>query len=186
MNQETTKQPIYMVFDVESAGLHGEGFAVAGVILENGEEIDSFCYVAPLHTVDCSEESEKWLGENVLPHLPEANRQGAQGVRSGFWADWMHWKEQGAQLVTDCGWPVEANFLTACIADDPENRSWNGPYPLFDLPSILLAAGENPTETFPRLSDELPAHNPLSDARQSARVMMSALKRIEARFAGGG
>jgi hypothetical protein len=167
---------LIMMFDVESVGLHGEGFAVGYVILDSGEEIDKGLYSCPLESAQGNDEDRQWVSENVMPHLPEPNRRDPKGVRAGFWADWMHWKEQGALLFTDCGWPVEGHFLNACVADDPELRRWNGPYPLFDLSSILLANRENPIGTFPRFEDELPVHNPLSDARQSSRVLLTACK----------
>lgn len=176
------KHNLFMVFDVESVGLHGEGFAVGWVIFENGEEIDAGIRVAPMPAARGDESDRQWVTENVLPHLPEPNRRDTKGVRTGFWTEWLHWKEQGAVLVTDCGWPVEANFLSACLADDPEARKWQGPYPLFDISSVLLANYEDPTGTFPRFSNEEPAHNPLNDARQSARVLMTALKNIDAHF----
>lgn len=167
---------LYMVFDVESVGLHGEGFAVGYAVIENETVIDAACYVAPLETAAGDDEGRAWVTEHVLPHLPEPNRRNPQGVRTGFWTDWMDWKEQGAILVTDCGWPVEANFLSACIADDPESRKWNGPYPLFDLSSVLLAAGKDPVGIFERMAGESPAHNPKNDACQSARILIETLR----------
>lgn len=94
-------------------------------------------------------------------------------MRDCFWAVYQDFKKQNPdlELWTDCGWPVEANFLSACVADDPTSRNWGGPYPLFDVANVLKAVGENPLGTFGRLPAELPAHNPCNDARQSARVL---------------
>lgn len=89
-----------------------------------------------------------------------------------FWEKWMEWKVKGASLFTDCGWPVEANFMSKIVSFDPENRKWNGPYPMHEIASIILAYGGDPLATNPRLPHELPAHNPLNDARQSARIML--------------
>jgi hypothetical protein len=79
-------------------------------------------------------------------------------------------------LAADCAWPVEARFLAACVDDQPEQRAWEGPYPLIDIASVRLAAGLDPLATVERLPSEMPAHDPLADARQSARLLIEALK----------
>lgn len=172
---------LYMVFDVESAGLHGEGFAVGYVVVdENGAELDADI-AATQQIPSCSEENRQWLESNVLPSLANADGTddaSTRWVRNWFWWRWQGWKDKGAQLVTDCGWPVEANFLSACVRENKIEREWGGPYPLLDLSSILLAAGKDPVGTFERLPNELPAHNPLNDARQSARVLTETLKEL--------
>ena len=48
--------------------------------------------------------------------------------------------------------------------------------PLYDLASVLLARGEDPLRRSARLTEELPAHHPLHDARQSARLFLDALE----------
>jgi hypothetical protein len=47
----------------------------------------------------------------------------------------------------------------------------------------ILALGRDPLATNERLPDELPAHNPLCDARQSARLLIEALRECDARSA---
>jgi len=88
----------------------------------------------------------------------------------------MEWQSQEAVLVADCGWPVEARFLAGCIDDHPVSREWHGPYPFYDLASFLLAMGRHPLERNSRLDSELPAHNPLADAKQSARILIEVIK----------
>jgi hypothetical protein len=53
--------------------------------------------------------------------------------------------------------------------------SASGPYPLHDLASILLAHGRDPLAKNERLPEELPEHDPLNDARQSARLLHEVL-----------
>ncbi len=96
-------------------------------------------------------------------------------VRAAFWRRWICWKEQGAVLAADCAWPVEARFLMACVEDSLLEREWQGPYPLIDIGSVLLAKELDPVATFSRLPDEVPIHNPLKDAIQSARILLTAL-----------
>jgi hypothetical protein len=52
----------------------------------------------------------------------------------------------------------------------------DGPYPLVDVASVRLAAGLDPLGAYDRTAGELPVHNPLADARQSARLLLEALK----------
>jgi hypothetical protein len=80
--------------------------------------------------------------------------------------------------AADCAWPVEARFLARCVNDKPREREWQGPYPLMEIASYLEAAGMDPMKEYDRLPSELPKHNPLCDARQSARMLSMALARI--------
>ena len=88
---------------------------------------------------------------------------------------WLYEKALGARLVADCTWPVEARFLVACVMDDPEERRWEGPYPLLDVASVRLGAGLDPLASGKRLARELPEHHPMGDTRQSARLFLEAL-----------
>lgn len=161
----------WMVFDVESAGLHGGGFAVGWVVVSQDEgELDAGIAVSRSH-----DPLPQWVVENVLPNLPPATHETEEEVRSQFWRTWEYWRERGALLVADVAWPVEANFLTACIAEGRGRREANGPYPLVDVASVRLGAGFDPLADEDRLPDELPEHDPLADARHSARLLMEAL-----------
>jgi hypothetical protein len=169
----------YMVFDVESAGLHGEGFAVGWIVVtREGVEIDSGCVVSPFATASGGSVRDRdWVTRNVLPGLPLPNADTPKVVRDRFWADWRRWAQKGASLYAECGWPVEARFLAACIDDDPENRHWDGPFPLHEIATFEEAADLNKNEVA-RLVNELPRHNPLADARMSARMLLKALNKI--------
>lgn len=168
-----------MVFDVESVGLHGEGFDVGYVVVNrSGETIAEKRISCDPGLARGSVKSREWVAEHVPQpqgHVFESPR----GVREQFWGAWLLYHARGAALVSDCGWPVEARFLAACIDDDPERREWDGPYPLHELASILLAAGMDPLAKRDRLPGELPEHDPLADARQSARLLAVALKALE-------
>jgi hypothetical protein len=170
----------FMAFDVESIGLHGDSFAVGWVIIRDGKEVSSgHCWTNP-DNVRGSTSDRKWVAKHVPGLDPALRLESPRAIREMFWAHWMNWRERGAVLVADCHWPVEARFLCACIDDDRITRSWQGPYPFIDVGSVLLAAGLDPLMTGDRLPNELPAHHPLADARQSARVFLTTLKALEA------
>ena len=165
----------FMVFDVESIGLHGEGFAVAWVVVSrDGERLGEGCLACDPAQCAGTDESRLWVGENVPPL--EVTSPTRQHLRNTFWHEWRRWADQGAVLVADCAWPVEANFLSACVALNHAEREWQGPYPLHDLASVLLALGADALAVTERQPDELPAHHPLMDARQSARQLAARLK----------
>lgn len=170
-----TKAPaFFFVFDVESIGLHGEGFAVGFVVLDReGNQHEQGLFACPQHAARGSKDGFNWALVNIPPI--EETHAAPWLVRAAFWRRWMEWKGRGAVLVADCAWPVEARFLVQCVDDNPSEREWHGPYPLHDLASVCLAQGGDPLATCERRENELPRHNPLGDARQSARLLMSAL-----------
>lgn len=175
------RNDLFMMFDVESIGLHGECFAVGWVVIDlDGNRLDEgFVSCAPEKCAG-TDKNREW----VAAHVPvlEVTSPTRQHMLNTFWHIWRHWEEQGAKLVADCTWPVETNFLSACIALNHAEREWQGPYPLYDLTSVLLALGRNPVQEYERVEDELPAHHPLHDARQSARLLVEALQTGPARL----
>lgn len=169
-----SNQPIF-VFDVESVGLHGEGFAVGGGVWIEGIAQESFLLACDPDLADGSISDRQWVNENVpaLPWVADDPRD----VRRRFWEVWEGAKRDypGVVMAADCGWPVEARFLAACVNDD-KKRGFEGPYPFHEIATVLELAGMDPLQKFPRTDFELPAHNPLADAIQSARLLTHALR----------
>lgn len=163
------------VFDVESIGLHGEGFAVGFVVVDSdGNRVDSGLFSCEPSQASGNEEGVKWVKANVPPLL--VTHEAPCQMRAAFWKKWRDWKAKGAMLFADCAWPVEARFLAACVDDHFREREWEGPYPLHEIASVIWACGGDPMLTRERREDELPEHNPLADAIQSARLLFEALK----------
>lgn len=172
----------FFVFDVESIGLHGEGFAVAGgVVFFDGRESDMyFCFACEPLVAIGADDDRLWVSKNVPPleYLCESPKE----VRGCFWTQWEMVKLlfPGIVMAAECLWPVEANFVEACIKDYPAKRNWEGPYPFHEIASYMAAAGMDPMATYERLPNETPAHHPLNDARQSARLLALALEKLKA------
>jgi hypothetical protein len=166
--------PFFFVFDVESVGLHGEGFQVGVVVVgREGKFQEERLFSCPLSNAFGDEDGIAWCIENV-PDFEKGNLQTPREVRKCFYDFWMTWKGAGAVMAADCAWPVEARFLCAMIDDNRQGRAWDGPYPLIDIGSVIFAEpGGDPLSEFTRLENELPKHNPLCDARQSARILIS-------------
>ena len=167
-----------MVMDVESVGLHGEAFAVGYVVTDEfGGEVGGAMYGCSPDSARGTAQNRAWVAENV-PSVAGGCSSPAE-VRAKFWEDFKFWHEEGdLEVWADCGWPVEARFLIACIEEDHRWREWSGPFPLHEVASVLLAAGMEPLKTYDRMRDELPVHDPLKDARQSARLLTEAFKKI--------
>lgn len=168
----------FFVFDVESVGLHGEAFAVAGGVYINGAARWEFKYCCPLEEAKGDDTDREWVKNNI-PVL-EITHRTPKGIRDAFWRDWEKAVKEYSKIVMagECLWPVEANFVSKCIQDDLENRKWSGPYPFHEVSSIMLVAGMDPMATYDRVESEKPAHDPLADARQSARLLAQALNKI--------
>lgn len=175
---------VYLVFDVESLGLHGSAYAWAGTLLVDGKEVRTYrCAVDPAKLKLSERDSWglDWAEQHVLPSIRKWDSGLTDGVGLGFSQisrDFnYHWSQllrefPEAYLVADCCFPVETNFLSQAVINGTPV------YPLLDVSTLLLAAGENPIANFRRRDNELPAHDPLADARQSARIWLEMLERV--------
>ena len=118
----------------------------------------------------------------AAPGLPKIARSSSprttspRQVRAAFWNQWLAHKERGAVLVADCAWPVEARFLASCV-DDDARRTWKARTRCTSWRRSCSRPGMDPMATYDRRPDE-PQHDPLGDARQSARLLVSALKKL--------
>jgi hypothetical protein len=163
-------QPPFLVFfDVESIGLHGEGFAVGWVVVNAAGELQEEQRLAcPPETAAGADSDRAWVAANVSPLATTHDTPSA--LRAAFWAAWLAWRERGAWLVADCPWPVETGFLSACVKDLGPAAHWQGPYPLLDASTLVMAAGRDPRAARERPTGaERPAHDPLADAHHAIR-----------------
>jgi hypothetical protein len=175
---------------VESVGLHGEGFAVGYVVIDTatGAIVEDGLFQCDPRLASGLAEDFTWITENVVPALAGTKTEPGRtlvlnesspvpvSVRRQFWERWWVWSMKGAWLAADVAWPVEARFLCACIDENMPGRKWSGPYPLVDIASVRMAVGLDPLGIEERNESETPAHCPLADARQSARLLMEALQ----------
>jgi len=162
----------FMVFDVESAGPLGEGFAVGWVVVDSdGAELASGVAHCPPTAATGNKGTGASVAENVSPHLAEPTHSKPREVRDAFWREWLRWRERGTQLVADACWPVETTFLSACVQDDVQRKA---PYPLIDIRSMALALGRSDEIARLELHTQ-PVHDSLVHVRTSARNMVDML-----------
>lgn len=165
----------FFVFDVESIGLHGEGFAVAGGVYIDGAAQWEFCFCCPTDRAQGFSGDRDWVSKNIP--VMEITHRDVFGLRMAFWDAWEKARAGGSQMAAECMWPVEARFLEDCVTDDAQ-RLPTAPYPCHEIASIMLSAGMDPMATYDRTPSELPKHNPLADARQSARLLAMAMEKL--------
>lgn len=170
----------FFTFDCESLGFYGEIFQVAGGVyrIKDCLPISEFCFGVKIknmnNTVKMSDLD--WVLANC--DMSIETHQDTRSMRDDFWKIFIKARNDGIPFVADCGFPIEARFLGACIMDEYEERYNSGPYPLHELATLLSVCGLDPTGTFERQENELPAHHPLMDARQSARLTSICIKKL--------
>lgn len=177
---------LFFVIDCESVGLFGESFAVGYVLCDrNANRLDEGIIATQVDYAFGLSENYQWIKENVkldwnsIQTGVQAHRlKNLTEVREHFWQVWTLAKQKGAKMAADCLFPVEALFLADTVKQDTYQRQWNAPYPFIEISTLLIACGLDPVAAFDRLEDELPQHNPLMDARQSARIMIECFDKL--------
>ncbi|MFQ5447943.1 MAG: hypothetical protein ACE5FF_13525 [Saprospiraceae bacterium] len=85
-------------------------------------------------------------------------------LRTRFYGFYLKHKDS-ADIFSDVNFPVETNFLSTVVADAPEERAWNMPYPLYDIANFVpLDIDRTEACGIPGLRK----HHPLDDAMASA------------------
>lgn len=174
------KNTLFLCLDVESNGLHGEAFAVGGVLVSgDGTVRESFEARCPI-----TGQTDSWVEQNVLPALMSlpVTHPDSKSMRQAFWDWYIPAKEQATYVLADNGYPVEARFMIACQEDDLEPRYFSHPFPFIDVSSLLLQAGIPPrtpreeilNNEFPET--DYPKHHPKWDALVSTHIALKALQ----------
>ena len=159
---------VKFIFDVESDGLYGEGFAFGILIIKDNKIIEKFSVISK------TELKEKWVIDNIVSNLKkkefdkvvETNKE----LREEFYKFYCEMKEKykEVEIWSDCNYPVETNFLADIAKDDLKNRAFNMPYPLVDIATqsnIHINRKEHYKE---KTGKYLKQHNPIDDCIASA------------------
>jgi hypothetical protein len=166
-----------LCFDIETNKLHGEAFAVGAVIMgADGRVSDQFTgrtkIVGPI---------DPWIEQNILPavqRMPITHRD-AHDLREGFWEWFVHAQETADYVLVNNGYPVEYRFLLKCQEENLEERYWQHPFPILDLFSLTIQAGDMraiKAKLRSEADSELVLHNPLHDAILSAKTAFAAFE----------
>ena len=172
-----------LIVDVESNGLWGQIFAVGAVRMTSGGRVLE-TYRGRCHL---DEVPGDWFTENRmeerLAHFPLVGSQ--EDLMEDF-LDWKNDVQPGTRMFVDCGFPVDYRFFDLIRLD----KSWHkySPYPLYDISSIIMAAGEDPIVERLEYAKELVgekeglAHDPVWDAEVSGLCAIRALRELQALY----
>jgi hypothetical protein len=165
-----------LIFDIESDGLFGKGFAYAYVKLdENNNIIELDSCMSQIEVKD------EWVRQNVLPMRTLKNVHTNKALRNSFFE--VLKKSKDCQIWGDVVFPVETNFLEEVANDDIESRKFEMPYPLFDISTIrdiniprIKTFNEDMYKLYPQLINSLSVynlkeHNPLHDVLASTYLL---------------
>ncbi len=133
------KEKLFFV-DAESDGLYGKFLSVAAVVVDNDEnEIDR--YYGAVRTKP-EEISTEWVSENVYPYLDEAEMffSDERSLLESFWTFWLKYREN-ADCVAYVPYPVESRLFSSCVEQNPEERQFLAPFPIYDLATLLEIRG---------------------------------------------
>lgn len=165
-------------FDLESNGLHGEVFAVGAVVMSaDGAITNEFS-----GRCEITEQTDEWVAANVLPALRGMPMSHAsyQELREAFWAWYLEAEPKADYVLVSNGYPVEYRFLLKCQEENLDERYWQHPFPILDLTSLLIGAGQNPIDKNQLVTKlaaryKLSRHHPLHDAKLAVMTAFETL-----------
>ncbi len=137
-------------FDVESNGLHGQGFAIGAILTNDYGTVTEFTARCPIDgPVDL------WVLENVLPALDDMQETHTsyESMLDDFYV-FLRRHSKDAKTLTFIPWPVETRVLSDIFSSDVD-RWFEGPFPLTDLSTALDTLGFHATSD----SDYMRNHN---------------------------
>ena len=156
--------------DAESDGLYGAFLSVAAMVTDDaGAELD--CFYASVN-ISCEQIHSEWVKENVYPDLKNAEAffDTEAELLDAFWSFWMKHREDSA-CIAYVQYPVECRLFTRCVMKNEMERAFLGPFPLYDLSTLLAARGFPFNPDMQALSGlNLRAHDAMNDVRMMAAV----------------
>lgn len=159
----------YFFVDAETDGLYGKFLSIAALAIdENGAETEFYASVS----VHESEIETEWVRDNVYPYLSSAYDvyETEHEMLEAFWKFWIEHKT-GAECVAYVAYPVEARLFNRCAMNDAESRTFEGPFPLYDLSTLLIARGYDADVNMAEFSGlHLDSHDAMNDVRMLSVV----------------
>ena len=166
---EEMKKNLFFV-DAETDGLYGPVLSIA-VIITNFEGCELERHYWGIQKAQLQIKSE-WVQQNVVPIMGEYEPcRSEKDMLDRFWKIWAKYHDS-AYAVADVSYPVECTVFHRCILENAEERGPEGPFPLLDLSSILIAKGIDPLAERRQLVDmqEKKMHNALTDVKVSIEI----------------
>lgn len=159
------------IIDAETDGLYGSFLSVAVLITDSNYNILREEYYG-IENAKLQVQSE-WVKANVIPILGEYEAcANEQELLEKVWALWIAYQDQ-VYAIADVAYPVEMRLFQKCVDRCPEERNFQGPYPLLDLSSLLFAKGVDPLaerKTLLKTLKNMQQHNSLEDVRMTLEI----------------
>lgn len=176
----------FFVIQAQSVGLYGDSFAAACVVMdENGLQKQSHYFDCPLQEATGLQTDRQWVTDKVLPNLDKASKiklKNPQELYEKIWSLWCAAKRQFPSIycASYMGFPITMNLFSHAVNQEIEERELLAPYPMLEIDTAFLLTNHaiSPAK-IPREAEELPAYNPLSDARYFARLFCLARRSIQ-------
>lgn len=156
--------------DAETDGLYGRFLSVAVLVVdEKGVELD--CFYAAV----CVKEEDittPWVRDKVYPFLKNADvfYENESDLLESFWSFWLEHRENSV-CIAYVEYPVETRLFSTCVMHNLEERAFLGPFPLYDLSTLLVARGYDFNADLTTISDlDLVSHDALNDVKMMADV----------------
>jgi hypothetical protein len=156
--------------DAESDGLYGTFLSVAAMVTnEDGAELDRF-YASVKISAD--QIQSEWVRENVYSDLKNAEAffDTEAEMLESFWAFWMKHRTDSI-CIANVQYPVECRLFAQCVYTNEAERAFLGPFPFYDLSTLLVANGFAFNADMQALSGmNLKAHDAMNDVKMMAAV----------------
>lgn len=158
------------IIDAEVDGLYGPLLTLAVLIADqDGQVIEEFYAGLPKNLASVETE---WVKTNVLPFV--GNYHNVDSEEELLDQVWRLWASYGKSAIcyADVPFPVETGIWHRIMARQEKSSEQEGPFPLIDLASILLAKGINPlTNRLDLARKSFVLHNALDDVRLTNHLL---------------
>ena len=149
--------------------MYGKFLSIAALAIdENGTETEFYASVSVLE----SEIETEWVKENVYPFLSDSyvKYNTEYELLEAFWKFWIEHKSS-AECVAYVPYPVEARLFTKCVMNNVSERTFEGPFPLHDLSTLLISNGYSVDVDMSELSGlKIKSHDAMNDVRMLSVV----------------
>lgn len=159
------------IIDAETDGLYGDFLTVAVLVADKEGQVIEYFYGGIPSQI--SQASHPWVLEYVLPHLGEFEAfEDEHALFERVWTLWTKYRDQ-VRCYADVSHPIESRFFSQMVITDLPQRMMEGPFPLIDIASLLLAVGHDPLVDRQTLikSWTQPLHNAFNDVCLSNLVL---------------
>lgn len=156
--------------DAETDGLYGSFLSIGAVVTDQyGKELEHFYGALNPQNVHIT---SVWTQAHVAQYLKNAELfyPDEKSLQEAFWSFWLRHREN-CICIADVAYPVEGRLFASCVNHDLAAREKLGPFPLYDLSTLLAARGLSatmPRETI--VEKKMTPHDALNDARMTAEL----------------